>query len=175
MVVKSKGIPPKSPKHSGLGVIAICPELCIVDLFYCKSTCRLNMQQSQVLVHGFNLLLVSFGWEGVTANHWLFCLNRVIPVNHGYSWSPSSNQHGTCNISCLERTCIFQTCMTSGFNMLIFQGFHFVFFMSVLRDDWLNLRLKKTKTPHWCLLTDIILFISCGLDWVMKVESLFGR
>ena len=27
MVVKSKGIHPKSPKHSGLGIIQICPDI----------------------------------------------------------------------------------------------------------------------------------------------------
>ena len=26
MVVKSKGIPPKSPKHSGVGIVIICPD-----------------------------------------------------------------------------------------------------------------------------------------------------
>ncbi len=32
MVVKSKGISPKSPKHSGLGIIVICPEIWIAIL-----------------------------------------------------------------------------------------------------------------------------------------------
>ena len=29
----SKGIPLKSPKHSGLGIILICPDLCLVVLY----------------------------------------------------------------------------------------------------------------------------------------------
>ena len=41
-VVKSKGISPKSPKHSGLGIILICPDCWSMSRpqeFYCQLIC----------------------------------------------------------------------------------------------------------------------------------------
>ena len=52
MVVKGKGTSPKSPKHSGLGMILICPDtmihLCLSSFFVKKATKRCIQKTSKI-------------------------------------------------------------------------------------------------------------------------------
>ena len=73
----NKGTSPKSPKHSGLGIILICPETCCYFLHPLK-------------INGWNMEIMEVWFRSFSFSKWVLCMFHVnLPGCRVFSLQPS--------------------------------------------------------------------------------------